>query len=45
MRPLIGTSWKMNLTPSQAMGWFAVARPLLEPLANERDLFVRVPDD
>jgi triosephosphate isomerase (TIM) len=43
MRPLIGTSWKMNLTPSQAMGWFAVACPLLEPLTHERDLFVLPP--
>jgi triosephosphate isomerase len=40
MRPLIGTSWKMNLTPSEATRWFGIARPLLEPLTPERDLFV-----
>lgn len=39
-RPLIGTSWKMNLTPSQAARWFATARPLLEPLTATRELFV-----
>ncbi|MEA2518839.1 MAG: triosephosphate isomerase [Chloroflexota bacterium] len=39
-RLLIGTSWKMNLTPSEASAWFAVARPLLEPLTADRDLFV-----
>ncbi len=43
MRPLIGTSWKMNLTPSEAMAWFDVARPLLEPLTRDRDLFVLPP--
>jgi triosephosphate isomerase (TIM) len=42
-RPLIGTSWKMNLTVSEAEAWFAVARPLLEPLTAERDLFVLPP--
>ncbi len=42
-RPLIGTSWKMNLTPTEAAAWFAVARPLLEPLVAERDLFVLPP--
>jgi triosephosphate isomerase len=42
-RPLIGTSWKMNLTPSEATAWFAIARPLLEPLTVERDLFVLPP--
>ncbi len=40
MRPLIGTSWKMNLTASEAAAWLAIARPLLEPLTAERDLFV-----
>ncbi len=39
-RLLIGTSWKMNLTASEAVAWLAVARPLLEPLTAERDLFV-----
>jgi triosephosphate isomerase len=42
-RPLIGTSWKMNLTSTAAAEWFAVARPLLEPLTAERDLFVLPP--
>ncbi|HEV7809867.1 MAG TPA: triose-phosphate isomerase [Candidatus Limnocylindrales bacterium] len=42
-RPLIGTSWKMNLTSTEAAEWFAVARPLLEPLGAERDLFVLPP--
>jgi triosephosphate isomerase (TIM) len=42
-RVLIGTSWKMNLTPSEAAAWFAVARPLLEPLTHRRDLFVLPP--
>ncbi|HEY8438256.1 MAG TPA: triose-phosphate isomerase [Candidatus Limnocylindrales bacterium] len=42
-RLLIGTSWKMNLTPSQAARWFSVARPLLEPVAASRDLFVLPP--
>ncbi|MDQ3126954.1 MAG: triose-phosphate isomerase [Chloroflexota bacterium] len=42
-RIVIGTSWKMNLTASQAAAWFAVARPLLEPLAASRDLFVLPP--
>jgi triosephosphate isomerase len=42
-RLLIGTSWKMNLTPTEASAWFAVARPLLEPLTIERDLFVLPP--
>jgi triosephosphate isomerase (TIM) len=43
MRPLIGTSWKMNLTPSEATRWFGIARPLLEPLTSERDIFVLPP--
>jgi triosephosphate isomerase (TIM) len=42
-RPLIGTSWKMNLTPSEATDWFGIARPLLEPLTAARDLFVLPP--
>jgi triosephosphate isomerase len=42
-RPLIGTSWKMNLTSSEAARWFATARPLLEPLTADRDLFVLPP--
>jgi triosephosphate isomerase len=43
MRPLIGTSWKMNLTATEAAAWLAAARPLLEPLTAERDLFVLPP--
>ena len=42
-RLLIGTSWKMNLTPSEASAWFATARPLLDPLTARRDLFVLPP--
>jgi triosephosphate isomerase (TIM) len=42
-RPLIGTSWKMNLTPSRAGEWLRTARPLLEPLTGDRDLFVLPP--
>jgi triosephosphate isomerase len=42
-RLMIGTSWKMNLTPSEATAWFATARPLLEPLTIRRDLFVLPP--
>ena len=33
----------MNHTPSEAARWFAVARPLLEPLTASRDLFVLPP--
>ena len=43
MRPTIGTSWKMNLTATEAGAWLAIARPLLEPLTAERDLFVLPP--
>jgi len=42
-RPLIGTSWKMNLTSTEAARWFATARPLLAPLTADRDLFVLPP--
>jgi triosephosphate isomerase len=41
-RPLIGTSWKMNLTPSEAGAWFATAVPALSGL-DDRDLFVLPP--
>jgi triosephosphate isomerase len=41
-RPLIGTSWKMNLTPSEAAAWFAAAVPVLSKL-DDRDLFVLPP--
>jgi triosephosphate isomerase len=40
--PLIGTSWKMNLTASEADGWFRAFVPLVPDLA-ERDLFVLPP--
>lgn len=36
---MIGTSWKMNLTPSEASAWFAAAVPALSGL-EDRDLFV-----
>ncbi len=42
MRPLIGTSWKMNLTPSEAGAWFATGVPALSKL-DDRDLFVLPP--
>jgi triosephosphate isomerase len=38
-RPLIGTSWKMNVTSSEAEAWLRVAVPLLRDL-DDRDLFV-----
>src|SRR6187401_20157 len=41
-RPLIGTSWKMNLSPSEAGAWFAQAVPTLSKL-DDRDLFVLPP--
>lgn len=41
-RPLIGTSWKMNLTPTEAAAWFAAACPDLAVL-TDRDLFVLPP--
>ena len=41
-RPLIGTSWKMNLTSSEAAAWFAAAVPALATL-DDRDLFVLPP--
>jgi triosephosphate isomerase len=39
---LIGTSWKMNLTPSEAVDWFARAVPALEAV-SDRELFVLPP--
>lgn len=39
MRPLIGTSWKMNLTATEAAGWLDAFVPLVEHL-TDRDLFV-----
>lgn len=42
MRPLIGTSWKMNLTSSEADAWFRDFLPLVGQL-DDRDLFVLPP--
>lgn len=42
MRPLIGTSWKMNLTSTEADGWFSDFVPLVGQL-DDRDLFVLPP--
>ena len=42
MRPLIGTSWKMNLTSSEADRWFRDFLPLVDRL-GDRDLFVLPP--
>jgi triosephosphate isomerase len=39
MRPLIGTSWKMNLTSTQAEGWLRAFAPMANGL-GERDVFV-----
>lgn len=39
MRPLIGTSWKMNLTPNQAAVYLDTLRPMVAEL-TDRDLFV-----
>ena len=39
MRPLIGTSWKMNLTSSDAERWLDAVVPLVAGL-DDRDLFV-----
>ncbi len=39
VRPIIGTSWKMHLTPSQADAYLAVLRDLV-PDIDDRDLFV-----
>lgn len=42
MRPLIGTSWKMNLTSSEAQAYFRTLVPLVADL-QDRDLFVLPP--
>jgi triosephosphate isomerase len=42
MRPLIGTSWKMNLTSSEADRWFGDFLPAVRHL-EDRDLFVLPP--
>jgi triosephosphate isomerase len=41
-RPLIGTSWKMNHTSTEAIQYFRTLLPLVEPLAD-RELFVLPP--
>ena len=41
-KPLVGTSWKMNLTASEADGWFRAVLPLVADLVD-RDLFVLPP--
>jgi triosephosphate isomerase len=41
-RALIGTSWKMNLTPSEAIGWFRTVVPATAS-AVDRQLFVLPP--
>ncbi len=38
-RPLVGTSWKMNLVPSEARAWLEAAHPALAAI-GDRDLFV-----
>ncbi len=38
-RPLIGTSWKMNLAPSKTVEYCAALRPLVEAI-DDRTLFV-----
>lgn len=42
IRPLLGTSWKMNLTPSQATVYCATLRPLVADV-DDRTLFVLPP--
>jgi triosephosphate isomerase (TIM) len=41
-RPLIGTSWKMNLTSTEAAAWFDRFVPFVADL-SDRDLFVLPP--
>lgn len=42
MRPIIGTSWKMNLTAAQAAGYLDTLVPLVAGV-HDRDLFVLPP--
>jgi triosephosphate isomerase len=42
MRPLIGTSWKMNLTSTEAAAWFDAFLPRVADVLD-RDLFVLPP--
>ena len=42
MRPLIGTSWKMHFTATQAGAYLAALRPLVADV-TDRDLFVLPP--
>jgi triosephosphate isomerase len=39
---MIGTSWKMNVTPTEAGAWFATVVPALSSV-DDRDLFVLPP--
>ncbi len=41
-RALVGTSWKMNLTPSEAVGWFRTVLPATAGV-TDRELFVLPP--
>ena len=40
---LVGTSWKMHLTSSEAAAWFAALLPAVAGLPGERELFVLPP--
>jgi triosephosphate isomerase len=42
MRPIVGTSWKMHLTPTEAQRYLARLRPLLAGV-TDRELFVLPP--
>lgn len=42
MSTMIGTSWKMNLTPSEAVVWFGAAVPELRTI-TDREIFVLPP--
>ena len=42
MKPLIGTSWKMNLTPDEAVTWFRTVVALAADI-DDRELFVLPP--
>jgi triosephosphate isomerase len=42
MTQLVGTSWKMNLTPTEADAWFRAFLPLVADL-SDRELFVLPP--
>ncbi len=42
-RPLIGTSWKMNLTSTQAEAWFRSFVPAVADVTADRDIFILPP--